>query len=285
MSTHTYTGACLCNTVRYEIPGPLSEVAHCHCSRCRKHHGSLFATWTMGPLEGFRYLSGEDAVGTYASALYTRAFCRHCGAKGPSALPEHGVVTAPAGNLAGLGDARPIFHIFAASKVPWYEITDGLPQYPGYPPDIPLDGLPDPAPEAPAEGRTGGSCLCGAVAFEFDGVPLRMQHCHCSRCRRGRSAAHATNAFVPLDRFRFTRGETLVRDYPLPGAKYFGVAFCTACGSDVPRLSLERGLAVIPAGSLDTDPGIRPSRHIYVGSKADWFEITDGLPQFVEMPG
>ena len=29
-----------------------------------------------------------------------------------------------------------------------------------------------------------GSCLCGAVAFEVTGAPLRMPHCHWDRCRK-----------------------------------------------------------------------------------------------------
>ena len=141
-----------------------------------------------------------------------------------------------------------------------------------------------PAPEAPSPGCTAGSCACGQVAYKYEGEPLRMLNCHCSRCRQGRSAAHTTNIFVPLDRFRFRHGEELVRDFRLPGARFFGVAFCAACGSDVPRKSLERNAAVIPAGGLDSDPGARPSAHIYVGSKAPWYDITDGLPQFQEMP-
>jgi hypothetical protein len=32
-------------------------------------------------------------------------------------------------------------------------------------------------------------------------------------------------------------------------------------------------------GSLVDPPSIRPTEHIYVGSKAPWYEITDGLPQ------
>ena len=52
----------------------------------------------------------------------------------------------------------------------------------------------------------------------------------------------------------------------------------------MPRVVAERGLAVVPAGALDQDPGIRPQAHIYVGSMAPWFEITDTLPQFQELP-
>jgi hypothetical protein len=43
-------------------------------------------------------------------------------------------------------------------------------------------------------------------------------------------------------------------------------------------------VVLIPAGALDQDPGIRPQAHIYVGSKAAWFEITDELLRFEEMP-
>ena len=35
-------------------------------------------------------------------------------------------------------------------------------------------------------------------------------------------------------------------------------------------------------GSLVDDPIIRPTEHIFVGSKAPWFEITDSLPQSEE---
>jgi hypothetical protein len=38
----------------------------------------------------------------------------------------------------------------------------------------------------------------------------------------------------------------------------------------------------VAMGSLRDVPSIRPSEHIFVGSKAPWFEITDDLPQFDE---
>ena len=37
-------------------------------------------------------------------------------------------------------------------------------------------------------------------------------------------------------------------------------------------------------GSLDDTPGIKPTYHVFAGSKADWEEITDKLPQFLESP-
>ena len=69
-----------------------------------------------------------------------------------------------------------------------------------------------------------------------------------------------------------------------PDAKFFAVAFCRHCGSAVPRVSAARNIVSVPAGSLDSEPGIKPTGHIYVDSKAPWFEITGDLPQFAEMP-
>jgi hypothetical protein len=40
----------------------------------------------------------------------------------------------------------------------------------------------------------------------------------------------------------------------------------------------------VALGSLVDAPAIRPTKHIFVGSKAAWFEITDDLPQFDELP-
>lgn len=116
------------------------------------------------------------------------------------------------------------------------------------------------------------------------GAPLRVNHCHCSRCRKVRGTAHATNLFVPLAGVRFLRGEDLLSSYKPPDAKTFTHVFCRVCGSSMPRLDASRALAIIPMGAFDDDPGARPERHIFVESKAAWDELTDGLPAFPGLP-
>ena len=97
-----------------------------------------------------------------------------------------------------------------------------------------------------------------------------------------RGAAHASNAFT--ESVRFTRGEDRLATFRVPEARYFMQVFCTTCGCPMPRVDRERGFAVVPMGSMDDDPGVRPQRHIFVGSMAPWFAITDGLPQHEEGP-
>jgi hypothetical protein len=285
MTTHAaIQGTCLCGAVRYEVGGPLTLMINCHCSMCRKHHGSAYATFAAAPLMKFRWLAGESNISSYQSSdKGVRSFCRTCGSVTPTLVKEMDLALVPAGNLQGDLELRPQSHVFVGSKAPWYSIRDALPQHEEYPPEMGMGGVERDIREVP-EGVVGGSCLCGRVAYEAKGAALRMVNCYCSRCRRGRSAAHATNLFFPLDAFRFTRGEHDVVDYRVPDARFFGVAFCGHCGAAAPRISRERGGVVVPAGTLDCDPGMRAMAHIHVASKANWVDIKDDLPQFPENP-
>jgi hypothetical protein len=277
-------GTCLCGALQYEIAGPLNMMVHCHCSMCRKHHGGSFATFVAAPLMGFRWISGKDNVVSYVSSEKgKRFFCKTCSSVAPTVMKEMDMVICPAGNLLGDLEVRPQAHWFVGSKAPWYTITDPLPQHEEYPEEFGSTGVTR-EPVETREGVLSGSCLCKAVAYEVRGEAIRMMNCHCTRCRRGRSSAHATNLFYKLDDFQFVRGEEDVSIYKVPEAKFFSVAFCRHCGGAAPRVSIERGAVVVPAGSLDTDPHRQPQAHIFVNHKANWFDITDSLPQFPEGP-
>jgi hypothetical protein len=119
-----------------------------------------------------------------------------------------------------------------------------------------------------------GSCLCGGVAFEMSGTPGPVTVCHCSRCRKARGVAAAMNLFVPLDGLRYVRGQELLTTYRVPEAKYFAHVFCRVCGASMPRIDEARGIVIVPMGSFDDDPGVRPARHIWV----------DELPRFPGRP-
>ena len=282
MSIH---GACLCGTLRFQVTQPLTAMLHCHCSRCRKMHGAPFATFATTPIDSLRWLSGRDAVVTHAAAPGgPRHFCGICSSPAPSTLESLGIAFIPVGLLEDDPGLRPQGHLFVGSKAGWHDIGDDLPQHERYPPEFGgYAGVADPQPVTPSPGHIAGSCLCGEVAYELHN-PVAMFQCHCSRCRRARGAAHGANLFCKVDDFHWTRGESFVADYKLTDARFYGVAFCRQCGAAVPRVSRERGIVIVPASGLDTDPGVRPSAHIYVGSKAPWFEIRDSIVQYPEGP-
>ncbi|HVS65437.1 MAG TPA: GFA family protein [Thermoanaerobaculia bacterium] len=289
-----HEGRCLCGAVRFEVRSPWPFFAHCHCSMCRKHHGASFVTWVVARAASFEWLAGEESIRRYDSSGHLRrSWCSRCGSTVPTVLDDAsffaGVVDVPAGCLITPLEVRPDRHIFVGSKAPWVEITDALPAHEGWARPEKSPPATERPPRASRAGFIGGSCLCGGVVFEVerpsqDAAFEAMRNCHCRRCRLARGAAHATNLFASAERVAFVRGGDLIADYALPEAERFGVAFCTGCGSHVARVVPGRPYAVIPAGALDEDPGMRPSAHIFVGSKAEWFEITDELPRYEEYP-
>jgi len=129
-----------------------------------------------------------------------------------------------------------------------------------------------------------GSCLCGAVRFRIEGPFSAFQYCHCSRCRKHTGSAHAANIFVPVGQFEWEQGEDQVRRFELPSAKYWSCGFCTTCGSSLPWLSKTGKAVIVPAGSLDDDPGERPQRNVYFGSRAPWYEHASELDTYDTFP-
>jgi hypothetical protein len=130
-----------------------------------------------------------------------------------------------------------------------------------------------------------GSCLCGGVTYEINGDVGQFWHCHCSRCRKATGTGHATNILLKPDAVTWITGEDLLRYYKVPEAKRFATVFCSNCGSLMPRVAPDNSIAVIPAGSLDEDPGIRPQGRIFQDSKTDWSCGDADLPRFDTYPG
>lgn len=130
-------GSCLCGTVRYEIRGRVRDLSNCHCSMCRKAHGASFSTYAHVDPGDFAYLQGEDSVVRFRSSPEVeRTFCGRCGSNLTfrfEGMPAS--LWVAAGSLDDDPGVRTAFHIFAASKAPWVEIVDALPQYPEYPPE------------------------------------------------------------------------------------------------------------------------------------------------------
>jgi hypothetical protein len=276
-------GSCLCGSVTWEVTAEPFRAYNCHCKMCRKAHGAAFGTYWFFEPEQFRWTSCTDSVVRYRSShLLTRNFCGTCGSVVAYPSEQRDLIVIPAGCH---DDGRKSdCEIFVAHKAPWYDITSTLPQHDVYPPESGYEHVDD-APECgQAEGKVRGGCLCGAVAFEVS-EPFRIaQNCHCRRCRLARAAALASNGFTSMAGVTFSRGEDRLRQYKVPDAKYFTQVFCNTCGSKMPRLDPERDLAVTPFGALDDDPGMYPQRHIFVGNKAGWHDVTGNLPQFDEGP-
>ncbi len=128
-----------------------------------------------------------------------------------------------------------------------------------------------------------GSCLCGAVHYEVAGELEEIHHCHCSRCRKAHGAAFSTFGRLADAQLTITAGADLIRRYR--SSPPVERSFCSVCGSNLTfRFDPFPDAVWLAIGSLDDDPGARPSAHIFAGSIAPWHQITDELPAFEKYP-
>ena len=105
-------------------------------------------------------------------------------------------------------------------------------------------------------------------------------NCHCSECRAATGSAFKAFAGIEREKLTITKG---LADIAILGDEGLNDTRCGACGSFLFSVVRDGVFLHIAMGSLVDAPTIRPTKHIFVGSKAPWFEITDGLPQFDEL--
>ncbi|WP_437880019.1 GFA family protein [Pseudomonas sp. LRF_L74] len=126
--TESHSGGCHCGRLRYRFDAPLRDIAHCHCSICRRTTGGIVTTWITVPLSSFHWIQGSAAA--YASsATCTRYFCSHCGcnlALFTTQSPDTLDVT-----VATLDDVEQALadrHIWTESRLSWLTLDGHLPE-------------------------------------------------------------------------------------------------------------------------------------------------------------
>ncbi len=124
-----------------------------------------------------------------------------------------------------------------------------------------------------------GECFCGAITYEVSGNLFDARSCHCSRCRKAFSSQASAYALVDPDEFEWLTGEDLLTSYINDVG--FGLQFCSVCGSTL--CGLFKGVVHgVTLGCVNGDPGVEIGQHKFVGSKAAWEVIPDGVTTFDE---
>ena len=124
-----------------------------------------------------------------------------------------------------------------------------------------------------------GRCECGKVCFSVESVSPAVTVCHCSQCRRTSGHIWASADTLSFDALRFSADEGLTWYASSSFAKR---GFCRFCGSALFYQVNGEQRVSIGAGCLDAPTGALIDKHIFVADKGDYYEITDGKPQFAQ---
>ena len=124
------TGSCLCQAVKFRITGQLGPAVFCHCRQCQKSNGTAFATTAPVRAKYFEIIEGRSQIREYESSPGKfRAFCSTCGSPIYSRRPsDPDTLRLRLGIIDNDPGCRPLAHVWTGAKVPWFEITDTLPQ-------------------------------------------------------------------------------------------------------------------------------------------------------------
>jgi hypothetical protein len=130
--------------------------------------------------------------------------------------------------------------------------------------------------------RLRGSCLCACVKIAVKDRFSYFGSCHCSQCRKFSGSAFSVVAGIPYEDFEVVSGESYITYYAK--SETGTLAFCGNCGSSLFGDRSDIKMIHLRAGILDDPPSQQPTYHVCTRSKAPWYQITDSLKQFEELP-
>ena len=126
-----------------------------------------------------------------------------------------------------------------------------------------------------------GRCGCNAVAYEVSDEFVVAFNCHCSNCRALTGSAFLPWGEIEREKLRVTKGAgSLVVVGEADGHTRCAAGSAARCCTG----RRDDGKIRVPYGSLIDEPALKPTAHMFVGSKAPWHEILDDLPQHDEYP-
>ena len=131
--------------------------------------------------------------------------------------------------------------------------------------------------------RLSGNCECRKVSFEINQEINYFSYCHCSQCRRSHGSAFASFIEVEKSFFNYKSGIQNTKTYA--SSQDCERVFCEICGSNIMFFNKNKSEKYyISVGAINGDISLPEAHHVYVGSKASWYEINDNLKQHDTLP-
>jgi hypothetical protein len=132
--------------------------------------------------------------------------------------------------------------------------------------------------------KLNGGCLCGAVEYTVIDEFKAFYQCHCKQCQQMTGSAFASNIFTHPENIEWIKGTQNISTFDHP-SREFSKAFCKTCGSALPFINQRKTSLIIPVGSLNDKPNLKPQANIFVSEEAHWLNVGleakkyDGFPK------
>ena len=105
------TGACACGTVKFRVTKPFDTAGYCHCKRCQRRSGALWALSAGVASDGFEITDGADAVRTWTPPDgLPKSYCGECGGHVFGGRLDGPFVVVRLGAVDGDPGIRPLTH-------------------------------------------------------------------------------------------------------------------------------------------------------------------------------
>ncbi len=126
-----------------------------------------------------------------------------------------------------------------------------------------------------------GRCLCGCVAYTYDGVVGLAGYCHCQDCRRRSGSAFGISVRLEKAAFRINQGRLREFTKLADSGAELSRHFCPECGSPIFTSSPRHPLHIfVQAGTLDDPSVVKPIHQAWTSSAVGWSAIDPHLATF-----
>lgn len=118
------------------------------------------------------------------------------------------------------------------------------------------------------------SCLCQAVQYTLSGPARQMNLCHCTMCQKFSGSAYGAFTRFAAEDLTVESGADMEQTWA--SSAWASRVFCKRCGSSLRYVNRNLPQWVFVAtGLFDSDPGVRPSQHIFLKDAAVWHALDD----------
>ncbi len=128
-----------------------------------------------------------------------------------------------------------------------------------------------------------GKCACENIEYCFEGDPINTAFCYCQECQKHTGSDKWFGLWVPIEKFKFTKGKPSVFTRIGDSGKEVNHNFCSNCGSTLAIEVIVGNFYSVAASTL-IESSFSPNMAIYAASAPKWAMFPEGVPKFDVLP-